>query len=305
MTRRVFLIGSLIPLSGGQTGQPPGKPVAGSTPQTPVTPNPPVPGFRLTDKGEPVVPLIFPVLNGCEWEDTYGFSRDGGKRKHLGQDLPAEKMRPLLACFDGIWTGMAIRGNNGCTANYYHLNNDTPGTDDGKGGEEFRVAPGIWQGVPVIAGQHVAYCGDSGNAEETISHLHFELNLPGVGVVNALASLRVAPILKEARYTFEDPEFHPEGKALRIDAEVVSVNTNGQEMVVRVAAWANSGGKVTPNIHPLRRTIRQEENAEAVRVGDFIAALGNDPGDGKPFAARKVKVLRHLPPPPARPAKMY
>ena len=191
--------------------------------QPPEAPRP-IPGLRYTAKGEVVVPMIFPILGSCRWSDTWGAPRGGGTRQHQGQDLPAPKMRPLLACFDGVWTGSGIQGDNGCYATYYHINNDTPGTDDGKGGDEFAWAPGVWPGTRVRAGQHVAYCGDSGNAEDTISHLHFELHLPGVGVVNAAASLRVATRLRAARYPLPAADESLKGRELRLDGQVLRVD---------------------------------------------------------------------------------
>jgi len=44
---------------------------------------------------------------------------------------------------------------------YIHLNNDTPGTDDGQG---WGFAPGMAPGVNVTKGQLIGYLGDSGNA---------------------------------------------------------------------------------------------------------------------------------------------
>lgn len=59
-----------------------------------------------------------------------------------------------------------------------HINNDTPGTDDGNGGTANAYAPGIVRGSHVVAGQLLGWVGDSGNAESAGSHLHFEIRQP-------------------------------------------------------------------------------------------------------------------------------
>ncbi len=59
---------------------------------------------------------------------------------------------------------------------HIHLNNDTPGTDDGQGGFQYAFAPGLTSGQHVEQGQFIAYVGDSGNAENTSPHLHFEIH---------------------------------------------------------------------------------------------------------------------------------
>src|SRR5262249_51428540 len=77
------------------------------------------------------------------------------------------------------------------TAIYIHINNDTPGTDDGLGSEEYAFAPGLQTGDHVTAGQHIAYVGDSGNAENVGPHCHFELYGPD-GWINPTPSLLLA-----------------------------------------------------------------------------------------------------------------
>ena len=63
-------------------------------------------------------------------------------------------MTPLVAVTDGTITyapreerywGYAIylKGTDGYTYKYLHVNNDTPGTDDGNGGPTHAYAPGI------------------------------------------------------------------------------------------------------------------------------------------------------------------
>ncbi|MBI5834405.1 MAG: peptidoglycan DD-metalloendopeptidase family protein [Armatimonadetes bacterium] len=154
------------------------------------------------------VPLVFPAP-GRErsWSDTFLAPRGGGTRRHLGQDIMAPKMTRLVATFAGTVTFrdptdgghnlLYLTGDDGWTVVYMHINNDTPGTDDGKGGAQYAYAPGLRSGQRVAAGQHIAYVGDSGNAEETDPHVHFELHWRDGGVLNAASSLRAAR--REAR----------------------------------------------------------------------------------------------------------
>ncbi len=107
--------------------------------------------------------IVFPVLSGANYRNDYGEPRTGG-RTHEGNDLMAEKMRPLLAAVDGkisfltsneaTWGwSLSIIDNSGYEYNYLHLNNDTPGTDDGAGGYNNAFAPGIKLGVSVKKGE--------------------------------------------------------------------------------------------------------------------------------------------------------
>ena len=82
-----------------------------------------------------------------------------------------------------------IRHDDGRASLYLHLNNDTPGTDDGLG---YGIADGIAVGVRVETGTVIGYVGDSGNAEETPSHLHFELHDRNGSAVDPYAYLRIA-----------------------------------------------------------------------------------------------------------------
>jgi len=70
---------------------------------------------------------------------------------------------------------LRIEHIDGWTSHYVHLNNDNPGTDDGDAPWSLTVAPGIWVGSEVKQGQLIAWVGDSGNAESTTPHTHFEL----------------------------------------------------------------------------------------------------------------------------------
>src|SRR2546430_1646094 len=53
-------------------------------------------------------------------------------------------------------------------------------------------APGIGQGSKVECGEFIAYMGDSGDAETTAPHLHFELHRPDGVTIDPYASLQAA-----------------------------------------------------------------------------------------------------------------
>lgn len=146
--------------------------------------------------------ITFPVNGAHSFSDDYGDPRSGG-RVHEGIDITAAKMTPVVSAVGGYVSSLPqeepsygftiiIRGNDGYSYHYLHINNDTPGTDDGLGGPPYAYAPGIERGSPVVAGQHIGWVGDSGNAENIGSHLHFEIRLPDHSPINPYPSLVVA-----------------------------------------------------------------------------------------------------------------
>lgn len=163
---------------------------------------------------------IFPVVgeDGVDfgYRDTFGACRSGCTRRHHGVDIGTYGIKgvPVVAAADGVvrsvnWSSnpdymnpdrcctIALRHEAGWETWYIHLDNDTPGTDDG---QRWGIAPGIVPGVEVYAGQLIGWVGDSGNAEGTSPHLHWEVHAPGGVVVNptphADAATRIpAPIL--------------------------------------------------------------------------------------------------------------
>lgn len=143
--------------------------------------------------------IVFPVVGEVDWTDTWGAPRSGG-RTHEGQDLMGRKMQEVVATADGEITYLkrdgSLAGNmleltaeDGWVYSYLHLNNDTPGTDDGLADERDIFGPGIELGVQVKAGQLLGYVGDSGNAEGTGAHIHFEMQTPEGITVNAAPAL--------------------------------------------------------------------------------------------------------------------
>jgi hypothetical protein len=149
--------------------------------------------------------IHFPVAGPVTYYDDWGNCRGGRDcpRRHKGNDLIGVRLQPLLAPRDGVVThlvldhptagwGLVITDADGWSYAFYHVNNDTPGTDDGADPEAFRLAPGLAVGSTVVAGQLVAYMGDSGNSEHSVPHLHFEIHRPDGTAVNPYQSLRLA-----------------------------------------------------------------------------------------------------------------
>ena len=144
--------------------------------------------------------LHFPQDPEVTWfVDTYGVVSRG--RRHIGLDLHAPKGSPVYAIAPGVVTRMAsspragyhlvIDHGSGWTSWYMHLDNDSPGTDDGRGGSEAAFAAGLSEGDFVDAGQLIGHVGDSGNAEATEPHTHFEVHRHG-SVVDPTSMLRQA-----------------------------------------------------------------------------------------------------------------
>ncbi|MFA6511906.1 MAG: VCBS repeat domain-containing M23 family metallopeptidase [Patescibacteria group bacterium] len=152
--------------------------------------------------------IVFPVFGPVSYSNDFGAPRSGG-RTHEGNDIFAEKMRPLLAAVSGRvqWAtfpeasygwGVEIKNADGWSYRYLHINNDTPGTDDGLGGGRNAFVPGVMDGAQVKAGQMLGYIGDSGNAETTPPHLHFEIRMPDGTPINPYDSLHAATHLPAA-----------------------------------------------------------------------------------------------------------
>lgn len=166
--------------------------VTGVSPATAANPSPPK--------------IVFPVakqdVEGLRWSDTWGAPRSGG-RTHIGVDLLGNKMLKLVAARDStvVWgrfdnsrgTIVKLRDSDGWEYQYIHINNDTPGTDNGQAtcAEALstklcaaREGSKLAKGTEVTAGEFIGYLGDSGNAEWTPPHLHFEIYRPDGQPVN-------------------------------------------------------------------------------------------------------------------------
>ncbi len=158
-----------------------------------------------------VYDMAWPLAGVGAIGSEFGADRDGGARKHEGNDIAAPKLTPVVAVADGVVTNVvqdqgtphccyAIIGHaDGWSSYYIHLNNDVFGTDDGLG---VGVRTDLVTGAPVRRGEVIGWVGDSGNAEDTIDHLHFELHDPQGLAVDPRPSLLAA----QSAMTFAEPQ---------------------------------------------------------------------------------------------------
>ena len=146
-------------------------------------------GVALAKVSQPPFEVLFPQEPSVTtFRSTFGDRRSGGRRHH-GNDLLAPRLTEVYAVADGTvaYVGrnrlsgrnVKIEHEDGWMSIYIHLNNDDPGTDDGNAPWTLTVAPGIEEGMHVKAGQLIGWVGDSGNAETTTPHTHFELRHDG------------------------------------------------------------------------------------------------------------------------------
>jgi murein DD-endopeptidase MepM/ murein hydrolase activator NlpD len=155
--------------------------VGAETPSFNVQPPPDVTP-RLTAGG-----YVFPVYGPCSFGDTFGAPRPWiTSGWHHGEDIYAQLGTPLLAVADGTvfsvgWNDLGgyrlwLRDRDGNEFYYAHMSAFSP----------FAV-----NGQQVKAGTVLGFMGNSGDAETTPYHLHFEIHPVGLlymgydGVVNA------------------------------------------------------------------------------------------------------------------------
>jgi hypothetical protein len=156
--------------------------------------------------------IVFPVVGLNYYRPSFGDCRDNCEREHHGVDIMTYGWKgvPVVAAHDGTirtirddgeWCDIRIVGNDRWLTRYVHLNNDTPGYDDA--GYEC-IPPGIEVGGRVEAGQIIGWIGDSGNAESTPPHLHFEIRMPSGLPVDPYKSLKAATRIRYQRTTSEN-----------------------------------------------------------------------------------------------------
>ena len=112
------------------------------------------------------------------FRDTWGAPRSGGRR-HQGTDVMAPFNVPVYAFTSGVIVrrsnsrlgglGLYLRGDDGATYFYAHLNGYTAAATAGR---------------RVVAGEHIGFNGYTGNATRSAPHVHFERQPAGGRVHN-------------------------------------------------------------------------------------------------------------------------
>ena len=133
--------------------------------------------------------IKFPVDNiKSHFYDDWKEKRGGGSRVHEGLDVRAPKGAKIVSVADGVINTVAygessgyyiaIDHLNGWMSLYVHLNDDVIGNDNA-GGRSAAFAREFEKGDLVKKGELIGFVGNSGNAEGTVPHLHFELKYLG------------------------------------------------------------------------------------------------------------------------------
>ena len=202
-----------------------------------------------------IVPMTFPVLGKCRWENGYGAERSGFK--HTGIDIRAPKMTPIVAAFSGI-LGMKkesfwIYGDNGYATLGTHLNDDNVGKNDHLGDIDLMFAPGLHAGQHVVEGQFIGYVGQSGDA--TAPHLHFEIYATGsepiqTRIRNPYPSLQRASVISVPVPTPSNPQDIPVLGEEKLEGCIRKLDEGAQTITLLLLYRQVGGGKPQVIVHP-------------------------------------------------------
>jgi murein DD-endopeptidase MepM/ murein hydrolase activator NlpD len=188
--------GSSNQRKAGKTPKAP-EPTARGSAQAPLLPVPTGLQPKLTAGG-----YVFPVYGPSWFTDTYGaFRGDVAGNWHHGDDIFAQLGAPLLACADGIvfsvgWNDVGgnrlwLRDSQGNEFYYAHLSAFSPLAKNGR---------------HVKAGEVIGFVGNTGDAQTTPPHLHFEVHPFSLlfmgydGAVDPTAYLRAWQHLQDVRF---------------------------------------------------------------------------------------------------------
>jgi hypothetical protein len=182
--------------------------------------------------------IVFPVVGKSQYANTFNSTPKGILP---GNDIVARRKSLVVATENGtikFYTRskeagcmLYLYGVSGRTFEYLHLNNDLTSKNDNEGtcvaGTAW--APGLKNGQKVKAGQVIGYVGDSGIANGTQPHVHFEVHRSGP--VNPYPYLNKAQRLLFAVLPGSD-------FTLTVDGDVVSATATTLTFAVStIHAW--------------------------------------------------------------------
>ena len=194
-------------------------------------------------------PIVFPVVGMSRYGDTFNSTPKG---LLPGNDVVAGKKALVVAAesgqvkfssrFKAAGCMLYLYGKSGTTYEYLHLNNDISSRNDNEGhciaGTAY--APGLVSGQKVQAGQLLGFVGDSGVANGTQPHVHFEIHRGG-------RAINPYPFLNRAQRplfaVLPGPNF-----TVALEGKVVSKTTTTLTFAVKsLRAWP--GGYKVGNVN--------------------------------------------------------
>ncbi len=249
-------------------------------------------GFSLTPNASAAErSILFPIISGGTYSNDFLSQRSNGP--HHATDIFANKHMPIVSAVDGTITfvaypqpsyGFMVRvvDADGYTYNYIHMNNDTPGTDDGLGDGRNAYAPDIRRGSKVVKGQLLGWVGDSGNAESTPPHLHFEIYRPDGTPINPFDALNEAPrvySINKSEYPVRTDEILPFGPA-----EIgINIAMGNFDSTVDVETVVGAGARGGPHVKIYKGSTFTGKEFFAYSqafTGGVDVAAGDVDGDG-------------------------
>jgi hypothetical protein len=217
-------------------------------------------------------PIVFPVVGRATYSNTFSSTPKGILP---GNDVIAARKSLVVAAEKGTvklynkykeaGCMIVLSGVSSRTFEYLHLNNDLTNKNDntGKCVAGTAYAPGLRDGQKVKAGQVIGYVGDSGVANGTQPHVHFEVHK--TNPVNPYPYLN-----KSQRLMFA---VLPGGAfTITIDGEFVSSTATTLTFAVQtIHAWP--GDLVFKNVHR-NLTVNVASDADIELAGPDLASSG-------------------------------
>ena len=216
--------------------------------------------------------IVFPVVGKATYSNTFASTPKGILP---GNDVIAARKSLVVAAEKGTvklynkykeaGCMIVLSGVSGRTFEYLHLNNDLTNKNDntGKCAAGTAYAPGLRDGQRVKAGQVIGYVGDSGVANGTQPHVHFEVHK--TNPVNPYPYLNKSQRLLFA--VLPGTDF-----TITVDGDVVSATTTTLTFAVAtIHAWP--GDLVFRNVNR-NLTVNVASDADIALAGSDRSSTG-------------------------------